>query len=150
MQNSFLGAVLLAAITVVGSAEFTPFTARAADETAPALELPIPAEGSSLLPVRPPFAKGPMRELDKSRKTVVIETRDGPASFVITDRTKLFRGPEKLTFDKLAVGDLIAVRFTTDADGRKIVSHAKVYPNPETSGGATNQTDRTHTALPSP
>lgn len=112
---------------------------------------PPATTGFRLVPVRPPFAKGPLRELDKSRKTVAIETRDGLVSFVLTERTVIFRGPEKLTFDKLATGDILAVRFTTDANGKKMVSHAKVYAPPagNDDGAATNETSViTRSALP--
>jgi hypothetical protein len=120
---------------------------RATDEPPPS----PPTTTFRLIPVRPPFAKGPLRELDKSRKTVTVETKDGLLTLTMTDRTAIFRGPEKLTFDKLAPGDILAVRFHTDADGRKIASHAKVYPPPtgDAAGVTTNDTTAaTRTALP--
>jgi hypothetical protein len=149
MRNTFIGAISLFAITAVVCPGFVMLPGAhgqsvpdAAPTTAPVDEAPM------LLPVRPPFAKGPIRELDPMRKTVVIETRDGLVMFVVTDRTLIFRGPEKLTLDKLALGDILAVRFNTDADDRKVVSHAKVYPNPAASVGSTNETERINTALP--
>ncbi len=80
--------------------------------------------------VRPPFAKGTLLEIDPSQKSITLAIGDGRVAFVVTDKTRIYQGDEKLTLGKIKTGDILAVRFVTDAQGRHFVSHIKVYPAP--------------------
>lgn len=75
----------------------------------------------------PPFAKGVIEQLDPFNKRLTIRTRHGSETYGWTDRTSLFLGDQKLTVDKLQIGDRIAIRHGQDAEGRPIALRLKVY-----------------------
>src|SRR5579871_1248049 len=58
-----------------------------------------------------PIAKGTLQDIDLYRHELKLKTQDGVRSFLYTTRTYVFRGKEKITADKLKVGETIAVRF---------------------------------------
>ena len=89
---------------------------------------------------KPTFAKGTLKEVDLLRHQLKLTTGDGVQTFTYTARTYLFRDKEKITADKLKVGDIVALRFETDKDGNTTVIRLKTY-------SATPSSD---TAPPSP
>jgi len=74
-----------------------------------------------------PFAKGMLTANDLLRRILKIKTEDGVRTFFYTDRTYIFRDKEKITADKLILGEIVAVRFDTDTEGREIVRRIKAY-----------------------
>lgn len=75
-----------------------------------------------------PFAKGTITELDQRRQALTILTKKGKlASFGWTDRTYIFLGKQKLSADKLVVGDRVAIRHDNGPDGQRLVVRMKVY-----------------------
>lgn len=79
---------------------------------------------------RPPFAKGPIEKIDLANKHLTLKTHDGSETFAWTERTYVFRGKEKISPDKLKQGEIIAVRFYTDEQGRLIAQRIKAAPAP--------------------
>lgn len=73
----------------------------------------------------PPFAKGPVARIDLINKQLTLKLKDGEHTFTITDQTYIFRGKEKITADKLKLGEIIALSFYTDAAGRTLVRRIK-------------------------
>jgi hypothetical protein len=74
-----------------------------------------------------PFAKGTLVTNDLLRRMLKVRTEDGTRTFFFTDHTYIFRGKEKITADKLIVGEIVALRFDTDADGRDMIRRIKAY-----------------------
>jgi Cu/Ag efflux protein CusF len=128
---------LLASVTLalaVGSAR--SLHAQQATPSASALS---DAGGDDQTPVkRPsPFAKGTILEMDPRSQSFALETPDGVRTFVWTVHTYVYRGKEKLSMEKLQVGDHIKLSFSTNEHGKAEVKRIKVdLINPETQ---TNQ-----------
>lgn len=78
---------------------------------------------------RLPFAKGTIEKLDLPQNLLTLKTRDGVETFLLTDRTYIFRGKEKISADKLKPGELIALRFTTGEQGQLLVQRIKASTN---------------------
>ena len=81
-----------------------------------------------------PIAKGILKEVDLLRHQLTLTTGDGVRTFTYTARTYMFRGKEKITADKLKVGDVVALRIETDKDGNTTVFRLKTYsatPTPD-------------------
>jgi hypothetical protein len=74
-----------------------------------------------------PFAKGTLQAHDLLRHSLKVKTEDGVRTFTYTDRTYVFRGKDKITPDKLMIGESIALSFYTEADGRVLVKRIKAY-----------------------
>ena len=68
-----------------------------------------------------PFAAGTIQKVDAQTKLVSILTTNGPQLFLMTDRTYIFRDKEKLSFDKLKVGDIVRLSYSTNETGKTIV-----------------------------
>ena len=73
-----------------------------------------------------PFAKGIVEKLDLAAKRVTVRTDHGPRAFDLTPRTYIFRGKDKLTFDKLKLGDSIKLNYYTNDLGQALVRRIKV------------------------
>jgi hypothetical protein len=74
-----------------------------------------------------PFAKGTLQAHDFLRHSLKLKTEDGVRTFTYTDRTYVFRGKDKITPDKLTIGESIALSFYTETDGRVLVKRIKAY-----------------------
>ena len=85
-----------------------------------------PATGS--VSVASPFAKGPLENLDLANKRLTLRIGDGPRTFTYTDRTYMFSGKDRITADKLATGEIVAVRIAAGSEGSNLVVRLKVYP----------------------
>lgn len=72
-----------------------------------------------------PIAKGTLQDIDLFRRQLKLKTEDGVRTFTYTTRTYVFRDKEKITADKLKVGEVIAVRFDTDKDGNHTLTRIK-------------------------
>ncbi|HVM60857.1 MAG TPA: hypothetical protein VMV72_08320 [Verrucomicrobiae bacterium] len=92
-----------------------------------------------------PFAKGTLTNIDVTRHELKLKTIDGVRAFLYTPRTYIFRNKDKITVDKLKVGEIIAVRFSTDSDGVSTISRIKAYGSP-----ADNSTPPGPSASPPP
>jgi len=84
---------------------------------------------------RRPIAKGTLQAVDLLRRQLKLKTEDGVHTFTYTARTYIFRDREKITADKLKVGEVIAVRFDTDKDGNRTLTRIKT-DNPTPSAPA--------------
>jgi hypothetical protein len=80
-----------------------------------------------------PIAKGTLTELDLLRHQLKVATEDGVRTFTYTARTYIFRDKDKITADKLKVGEIIALRFGPDKDGNTTVIRIKTYSPPPTA-----------------
>ena len=108
-------------------------------------------EDARLRRAKSPIAKGTLKEVDLLRRQLKVTTEDGVRTFTYTARTYMFRDKDKITADKLKVGDIVALRFGTDKDGNTTVIRIKTYsatpssdatpPNPPAS---TNQPNLDH------
>ncbi|HUJ11286.1 MAG TPA: hypothetical protein VL171_14810 [Verrucomicrobiae bacterium] len=89
-----------------------------------------------------PFAKGTLLSNDLLRRILKVRTEDGTRTFIYTEHTYFFRNKEKITPDKLVIGEIVALRFDTDGEGRAIVRRAKAYGKPAPAGAkSTDATD---------
>lgn len=77
-----------------------------------------------------PVAKGALKEIDLLRRQLKLQTEDGMRTFTYTARTYIFRDKDKITVDKLKVGEIIAVRFGPDKDGNLTISRIKTTTPP--------------------
>jgi hypothetical protein len=88
-----------------------------------------------------PFVKGTLVANDLLRRILKVRTEDGTRTFFFTENTYIFHGKVKITADKLTVGEIIALRFDTDGEGRDMVRRVKAYgtaqPAGDKSSGAT-------------
>jgi Cu/Ag efflux protein CusF len=78
-----------------------------------------------------PFAKGIIEKLDLAARRITVKTDRGPRAFDLTSRTYVFRGKEKLTLDKLKLGDSIKLNYYTNDLGQALIRRIKVdQPEP--------------------
>jgi Cu/Ag efflux protein CusF len=78
-----------------------------------------------------PFAKGIIEKLDLAARRIMVKTDHGPRAFDLTSRTYIFRGKEKLTLDKLKLGDSIKLNYYTNDLGQALIRRIKVdQPEP--------------------
>jgi Cu/Ag efflux protein CusF len=75
---------------------------------------------------RYPFAAGTIEKLDPYTRRIILDTTKGAQTLIVTDRTYLFRGKEKLTFDKLKVGESVKVNYYTNETGQAFIRRLKV------------------------
>jgi Cu/Ag efflux protein CusF len=83
-----------------------------------------------------PIAKGTLKEVDLLRHQLKLTTEDGVQTFTYTARTYMFRDKDKITADKLKVGEIVALRFETDKDGNTTIIRIKTYSATPTSNAA--------------
>ena len=84
---------------------------------------------------RYPFAKGVIEKLNVAAGQIILAESDGPLKFAINDRTYLFRGKDKITLDKLKVGEPVKINYFTNETGQAIIRRLKIdlaTPEPET------------------
>lgn len=80
---------------------------------------------------RYPFMAGSIEKLDPYTRRIVLDTTKGQQTLIVTDRTYLFRGKEKLTFDKLKIGESVKINYYTNETGQAFVRRLKVdLPSP--------------------
>ena len=78
-----------------------------------------------------PFATGTIQKLDINAKLVTILMPKGSQTMAWTDRTYLYRGKDKLTPDKLKIGDSIKINYYTNETGKAFIRRLKVdRPSP--------------------
>lgn len=89
--------------------------------------MPLRSQQTNLPPPseRYPFARGTIKQLDFSNKRISITTPSGLRSFGVTARTYIFRGKEKITLDKLKVGEGLKLSFYTNEFGQTLVERIK-------------------------
>jgi Cu/Ag efflux protein CusF len=73
-----------------------------------------------------PFAAGTIKSVDASGKLLTITTPAGTQTLGVTERTYLFRGKEKLTADKLKVGEVVKINYYTNETGQAFIRRLKV------------------------
>jgi len=77
---------------------------------------------------RYPFAKGTIERLDLGSQRLTIKMSTGLRSFDVTSRTYIFRGKERITLDKLKIGEAIRLSYHTNELGQALVTRVKVDP----------------------
>ena len=77
-----------------------------------------------------PFAKGTLKGIDFLRHELKLKTVDGVRTFTYTPRTYIFRDKDKVTVDKLKIGEIIALSFNTGNDGVSTVVRINAYGPP--------------------
>jgi hypothetical protein len=82
-------------------------------------QLPPPSE-------RYPFATGTIEQLDLAGQRLGVRTPVGPRVFGVTPRTYIFRGKEKISLDKLKIGESIKLSYRTNEQGQALVTRIKV------------------------
>jgi hypothetical protein len=83
-----------------------------------------------------PFAKGTLERLNPGTRQLSVRTPDGTRSFEVTPRTYIFRGTDKITLDKLTIGESLKLNYYTNALGQALVRRIKVDPPEATAGSA--------------
>jgi hypothetical protein len=83
--------------------------------------LPPPARGY-------PFARGTLERLNTGTRQLSVRTPDGTRNFEVTPRTYIFRGKDKITFDKLTIGENLKLNYYTNQLGQALVRRIKVDP----------------------
>lgn len=78
--------------------------------------------GPVLAEDRYPFAGGIITRLDPETKQIALKTK----TFAVTNTTYLLNGTERLTFDKLRVGDAVKLNYYTNANGRAVIRRLKI------------------------
>jgi Cu/Ag efflux protein CusF len=76
----------------------------------------------------PDRAKGVLVKLEVNARRITLKTDDGLRTFQLTPRTYIFRGKEKLSADKLLLGEEIKLTYYTNDLGQTIVRRIKVAP----------------------
>jgi hypothetical protein len=126
MKSAPIIALAVSTAVVFGSL-FSP--GLRAQEAGPALPGPADAgQSNQKSPAKPPspFAKGAILQIDRNSQLFLLDTPDGPREFLWTPKTYVFRGKEKLSMDKLRVGDHIKLAFRTNERGQAEVKRIKV------------------------
>jgi Cu/Ag efflux protein CusF len=77
-----------------------------------------------------PFAAGTIQKVDARGKVLTIVTPAGPRTLAVTERTYLFRGKERLTADKLKVGEAVKINYYTNETGQAFIRRLKVVVPP--------------------
>ena len=73
-----------------------------------------------------PFAGGSIVRLDTSAKQITVKTGPSNTTFIVTTQTYLLNGPEKITFDKLKLGDPVKLNYYTNETGRAFIRRLKI------------------------
>jgi Cu/Ag efflux protein CusF len=90
-----------------------------------ALAGPLPARAEDAANIYP-FAKGTIEKLDPTGQQIILKTTLGTRTFAVNARTYMFRGKEKLTFEKLKIGYPIKLNYSTNETGQAVVRRLKV------------------------
>jgi hypothetical protein len=77
-----------------------------------------------------PFAAGTIQKVDPSGQLLTILTPKGSQTLAVTERTYFYRGKEKLTIDKLQIGDAVKINYYTNETGQAFVRRLKVAEAP--------------------
>jgi hypothetical protein len=77
-----------------------------------------------------PFAAGKIQNVDASGQLLTITTPKGSKTMALTERTYLYRGKEKLTVDKLKIGDPVKINYYTNETGQAFIRRLKVAVPP--------------------
>jgi hypothetical protein len=77
-----------------------------------------------------PFAAGKIERLDAGLRQLIIHTPTGSQTFAVTERTYVYRGKEKLSFEKLRIGDAIKLNYYTNETGHAFIRRIKVDQPP--------------------
>lgn len=75
-----------------------------------------------------PFAKGKIERLNAAAHSITVTTPTGPKNFAITDQTYVIAGGERVAFEKLKIGDLVAINYVTNSTGQAQVRRLKIKP----------------------
>lgn len=75
---------------------------------------------------RYPFAGGPIVRLDAASKQITLQTGATPKRFTVTDQTYLLNGTERLSFDKLKLGDSVKINYYTNETGQALIRRLKI------------------------
>lgn len=75
---------------------------------------------------RYPFAKGTIEKVEVSLKKIIVATPDGSQAFTWTARAYVYRGKEKMSFEKLKVGDMVKMNYYTNETGQAFIRRMKV------------------------
>jgi Cu/Ag efflux protein CusF len=98
--------------------------------------LPPPSE-------RYPFASGRVERLDLGSQRISLKTSIGARTFEVTARTYIFRGKEKITLDKLRIGDELKLSYRTNELGQALVERIKAdQTGPDTDAAGPRPTTR--------
>ena len=73
-----------------------------------------------------PFAKGMIETVDVVSKRITVNTTAGSRVFIVTDRSFLYRGKEKISVEKLKLGEFIKLNYFTNESGQAVVRRLKV------------------------
>jgi len=121
-----------AAFLIAACLSISPaFTVRSEDSTNQAkIAAAVAHEEAAERRAKLPVAKGILAEVDLLRHQLKLKTEDGMRTFTYTLQTYMFRDKDKITVDKLKVGEVIALRFTTDKDGNTTVTRVKAEGPP--------------------
>jgi hypothetical protein len=112
---------------IVVTTGFLMIASSFAQETATVQRSTNGTAGAKVRRAQLPFAKGTLTANDLLRRVLKIKTKDGTRTFFYTEHTYIFRGKEKITADKLILGETIALRFDLDSEGRAMVRRIKAY-----------------------
>lgn len=100
---------------------------------------PVQSQQTNLPPLseRYPFASGTVERIDLGSQRISLKTSVGLRSFEVTARTYIFRGKEKITLDKLKIGEGIKLSYRTNELGQALVERIKTDqtgPTTESAG----------------
>lgn len=89
---------------------------------------PLAAQQTNLPPLTEgyPFAKGTLERLNLDARQFTLRTPVGARRFEVTARTYIFRGKDKITLDKLRIGETLKLSYYTNDLGQVLVKRIKV------------------------
>ena len=102
-------------------------------------------------PRRQTQAKGTLEDIDYLRHELKLKMASGLRTFTYTPRTYIFRDKDKITLDKLKIGEVIALQYRTGDDGIRTVVRIKAYGAPTAAGpppGPSSSTNQLPNTLP--
>lgn len=79
-------------------------------------------------PPHPNRAKGSLHAINLRAGTLSVATKTGTNTFVLTEKTYIFRGKDKIPPAQLKPGEIIALSLYPGADGRLLINRIKAYP----------------------
>jgi len=77
-----------------------------------------------------PFAGGLIVRLDDAAKQIIVKDGTNTWRFTVTDQTYLLNGVERLSFDKLKVGNPVKLNYYTNATGQAVIRRLKIAHPP--------------------
>ena len=79
-----------------------------------------------------PFATGTIEKLHSANNQITLKTAAGSKMFFVTTAAYLIDGTAIIPFDKLKLGDLIAINYFTNNTGLAIIRRLKIkHPDPD-------------------